>query len=356
MKILIIALLVAASSIAHAAIFCPANETQFRQALATAATNNEDDEIRLHTGTYYTGGQKFAITTTEARSLSISGGWSDFPPFFCSGQSSSASATILDGQNLTPVLDISAYTFATGSASATVSVSNLTVRNGYSAADNEVAGLGMQVGYQTLRLEHTTLSGHTQARQGSRTIYTNAITLVGYGDVYVVNNSLSDLHSNYANLGIFTASANQTVFLTNNSLSLGGAGFPALLDANNGTAYRIVNNAILSNKLYFNSRNANDLIRTWMYNNVGTYSIDGLFNGYSSQADVGNFHNVDPKFISTTDLRPAAGSPLVNLGLNSPFGGVSATDLDGHPRVDLGVIDVGAWESTRERIFANGFD
>ena len=31
----------------HAAIFCPANETELRQALATAATNNEDDDIRL---------------------------------------------------------------------------------------------------------------------------------------------------------------------------------------------------------------------------------------------------------------------------------------------------------------------
>ena len=30
---------------AHAAIFCPANETELRQALATAATNNEDDDI-----------------------------------------------------------------------------------------------------------------------------------------------------------------------------------------------------------------------------------------------------------------------------------------------------------------------
>jgi hypothetical protein len=207
-------------------------------------------------------------------------------------------------------------------------------------------------------LEHTVLLGHTHALAGGN-IYTNAITLVGSGDIYVVNNAMSDLHSHYANLGIFTGVASQTVYLTNNTLSLDGAGFPALLDANNGTAYRIVNNAIIGPLYYtlnFNSRNASDPIRTWMYNNIGTYGINTLFNGIALQADSGNIGNIDPKFVSATDLRPAVGSPLVNAGLNSPYGGVSAVDLDGNPRVDLGTIDVGAWESALERIFTNSFD
>jgi hypothetical protein len=358
MKILALAFLVLASNIARAAIFCPANEADLRQALATAAANNEDDEIRLRVGTFYSGGQEFAITTSEARNLVISGGWSDSLSLFCSVQSPSAAATILDGQNVTTVLDINAYAYGAGSAAATVSVSNLTLRNGYTNANNESAGLFAGIGYQTFRLEHTVLLGHTHALAGGN-IYTNAITLVGSGDIYVVNNAMSDLHSHYANLGIFTGAASQTVYLTNNTLSLDGAGFPALLDANNGTAYRIVNNAIIGPlyyTLYFNSRNASDPIRTWMYNNIGTYGINTLFNGIALQADSGNIGNIDPKFVSATDLRPAVGSPLVNAGLNSPYGGVSAVDLDGNPRVDLGTIDVGAWESALERIFTNSFD
>ncbi|MBS0556879.1 MAG: hypothetical protein JSR27_05625 [Proteobacteria bacterium] len=338
---------------AHAAIFCPGNETELRQALATAAANGEDDDIRLRPGTYYTGGVKFSFNSTQGNSLSISGGWTDTLTLWCSQQSPSASATILDGQNLTAVLDIQAYNFGANSASKTIAVSNLTIRNGYTTTNGESAGLGIGFGYQTLRLERTILASHTQATSGPN-IYSNAVTLVGSGDVYVINNAMWDLHSNYANLGIFTVNASQTVYLHNNTLQLQGAGFNALLDSNNGTSFRLVNNAIVGN-IFFNSRNANDLIRLWQYFNIGTWGYNTTNRPPAVQSDVGNQKNINPGFISTQDLRPGIGSPLVNAGLNSPFGGSSPVDLDGHPRVDLGVIDVGAWESTRERIFANGF-
>jgi hypothetical protein len=116
-----------------------------------------------------------------------------------------------------------------------------------------------------------------------------------------------------------------------------------------------VNNAILG-ELYSNSRAAGDQIRVWLYSNLGQWSANPGFGGISVQADVGNDYSIDPQFLGPLDFRPAAGSPLVNRGLNSPIGGSSSTDLDGNPRVDLGFIDVGAFESTRERIFANGFD
>lgn len=348
----------AISTAADAAFFCPANETEFRQALATAAANNEDDDIRLRAGTFYTGGQKFAITTTETRSLSISGGWTDELPLFCSRQLPSASATVLDGQDITAVLDVTAYAFGSGAAAATVSVANLTIRNGYTSAISESAGLHIGVGYQTLRLERTIITGHQQAASNAN-IYNDSIALNGSGDIYVLNNVMGDPQSIYANLAIFTDSAAQTVYLTNNTLSLDGGGFNALLDANNGTAYRIVNNALVTanfNGISFNSRNASDPIRVWMFDNIGQWSYRALFNPITVQADSGNRTGVDPLFAGATDFHPAAGSPLANAGLNSPFGGVPAIDIDGNPRIDLVVIDVGAYESTRERIFANGFD
>lgn len=344
-----------------AAIFCPGNEAEFRQALVTAAANGEDDEIRLRPGTFYTGGQKFAISSTEPYSLSISGGWTDHLPLWCSLQSPSASATVLDGQNLTAVLDIQAYAGSAASAK-TVSVNNLTLRNGYTSTTGESAGLTLGATYQTLRLERAILTDHTQAAAGAN-IYSNAVTLDGWGDVYVLGNAMSGLHSNYANLAIFTqGGGGQAVYLTNNTLALSGASFNALLDANAGTNYRIVNNAIVATGfggLSFNSRNANDPIRLWIFNNFGQWSYSDLYRNPPRlvvQADSGNRTNVDPLFAGAADFHPAAGSPLVNAGLNSPFGGVPATDLDGRPRVDLGIIDVGAYESTRERIFANGFD
>lgn len=340
--------------VTHAAIFCPANETELRQALATAATNNEDDDIRLRPGTFYTGGLKFSFNSAQDNSLSISGGWSDTLTLWCSQQSPSAAATILDGQSLTAVLDIQAYDFGANGANKSVALSNLTIRNGYSTMQGESAGLGLAVGKQTLRLQNTLLHGHNQAISGPPDIYTNAITLIGYNDVYVINNALYDLHSKYANLGLFTVNASQTVYMHNNTLVLGGAGLPALLDSNNGTAFRLVNNAIVGD-IFFNSRNASDLIRPWLYFNIGNWNVGNSVRPPAIQADVGNQRNTNPGFVSAQDPRPALGSPLVNAGLNAPFGGSSAVDLDGNPRVDLGTIDVGAWESTRERIFANGF-
>jgi len=186
-------------------------------------------------------------------------------------------------------------------------------------------------------------------------IYTNVVTLNANGDVYFINNLLADCTGTYANLAIFTELTTQTVFLHNNTLSLTGAGLNALLDASAGTAYRLVNNAILG-QLFFNSRSGTDFIRTWMYSNLGQWSVYAPFHPNAVQADIGNEYAIDPGFLSASDFRPAAGSPLVNRGLNSPYGGSSSTDLDGNARVDLGFIDVGAFESTRERIFANGFD
>lgn len=358
LRLAVAVLAVIASRIAGAALFCPSNEAELRQALTAAATNNEDDEIRLRTGTFFTGGQTFAITTTEARSLSISGGWTDDIPLFCSRQVPSASATVIDGQNLTAVLDINAHAFGSGAANATVSLGNLTIRNGHTSTIGESAGLRIGTGYQTLRLERTILTGHRQTASNAN-IYNNAVTLSGSGDIYVLGNAMGDLQSRYANLAIFTGSASQTVYLTNNTLSLNGGGFDALLDANNGTAFRLVNNAVVATDfggLYFNSRNASDPIRLWMFNNLGQWDYYALQDRISVQADSGNRTALDPRFVDAGDFRPGTGSPLVNAGINSPFGGVPDVDLDGAPRVDLGVIDVGAFESRRERIFASGFD
>jgi hypothetical protein len=55
----------------------------------------------------------------------------------------------------------------------------------------------------------------------------------------------------------------------------------------------------------------------------------------------GNLTN-EPVFVSTTDLRLAAGSPCIDAGSNAYVQG--ATDLDGNPRVVNGIVDIGAYE------------
>jgi len=46
-------------------------------------------------------------------------------------------------------------------------------------------------------------------------------------------------------------------------------------------------------------------------------------------------------------------SPLLGKGNNAPPCGLPARDLDGHPRVFHGIVDMGAYQ---ESVFSSGFD
>ncbi|MEO5623551.1 MAG: choice-of-anchor Q domain-containing protein [Dokdonella sp.] len=330
---------------------CVSNEAELRQALIDASANLTD-EIRLMEGTYFTGGQKFSYDTAAPHSLSISGGWYfDHDP--CDFQHPRADATILDGQNVTAVLSVSNNGNAPGTG---LSISNLTLRNGATSTNGESAALALfgALG-QDLRVQNVVVLSSHNTSVPPINIFTNAVTLNAFADVYFINNVIGDSTGPYANLGIFVQYSTETVFMHNNTLSLNGAGFGALLDSNGGTAFRLVNNAIVG-QMDFNSRNSGEPIRLWLYSNLGSWGYSSIVTAPLVQADVGNDAGIDPRFIGALDFRPAAGSPLVNRGLNAPFGGSSSVDLDGNQRVDLGIVDVGAYESTRERIFANGFD
>jgi hypothetical protein len=332
---------------------CASNETELRQVLADASAGITD-EIRLMEGTYFTGGLKFSFNSTLAQNLSISGGWyNDHDP--CDFQHAHADGTILDGQNVTAVLDVE---FVANAPGTTLSISNLTLRNGATSTNGESAALALfgALG-QTLRMQNVVVLSSHNTTPPPLNIFTNVVTLNSFADVYFINNLIADSTSNYANLAIFAEYATQTVFMHNNTLALAGGGFNALLDSNGGTAFRLVNNAIPGNSnLQFNSRNSSEPIRVWLYSNLGYWGYSSIVTAPLIQADVGNNQSIEPRFVGALDFRPAGDSPLVNHGLNAPFGGSSIYDLDGNPRVDLGVVDVGAYESTRERLFANGFE
>ncbi len=353
---------------AAAAIFCVGNEIEFRQALNAAAANNQDDSIRLRSGTYFTGGQKFSITTAEARDVAISGGWIDEPPQSCARQAPSASATALDGQNLTPVLEIN-VTAPGASNLKTITIINLTLRNGYTTRDSESAALRVEASDRMIHLERVIMSRHDQ--QNFRLNGQNsAIALFGSGDMHVINNGFQGIVTRYAGFTTWAQRTGQLVYVNNNTFSIRPTN-PMLIDylaihnytQSGAIDYRFINNAMdLDSRLVqFHNDTVDVPSRVWLYNNIGSWGgTERLLGPTSIEADIGSRTDVEPAtmFVSTNPLdpRPAAGSPLANAGLAAPAGGYTTVDLDGNPRVDLGGIDVGAWESTRERIFTDGFD
>lgn len=353
---------------AAAAIFCVGNEIEFRQALNAAAANNQDDSIRLRSGTYFTGGEKFSITTAEARDVEISGGWIDEPSQSCARQSPSASATALDGQNLTPVLEIN-VTAPGASNLKTIAITNLTLRNGYTTRDSESAALRVEASDHMIHLERVIMSRHDQ--QNFRLNGQNsAIALFGSGDMRVINNSFQGVVTRYAGFTTWARRVGQLVYVNNNTFSIRPTN-PMLIDyfaihnytQSGAIDYRFINNAmdLDSRPVQFHNDMVGVPSQARFYNNIGSWGgTEVLLGPTNVEAYIGSRTDVPPAamFVSTNPLdpRPAAGSPLANAGLAAPAGGYTTVDLDGNPRVDLGRIDVGAWESTRERIFANGFD
>ena len=77
----------------------------------------------------------------------------------------------------------------------------------------------------------------------------------------------------------------------------------------------------------------------------------------------GNNIDIDPLFITDVDLmalpstagnaRPQDGSPVINAGDNSLS--FNAQDLDGRARIQMGSVDLGAYEGSG-LLFSDGFE
>ena len=91
-----------------------------------------------------------------------------------------------------------------------------------------------------------------------------------------------------------------------------------------------------------------------LYNSIA-YG-NGTDTGPLSSVDVGhNLFGVDPGFVEPPyDYRLMVGSPGHNAGSNTPPGGLGTFDLNGLPRVQDGVVDIGCYEGAV--LFAGGFE
>jgi hypothetical protein len=53
----------------------------------------------------------------------------------------------------------------------------------------------------------------------------------------------------------------------------------------------------------------------------------------------------DPRFVSSSNFHLRSDSPAINQGANGQVPGDITTDLDGAPRIQQAVVDIGAFES-----------
>ncbi len=338
---------------AAAVVHCVTDETQFRAALTATATSYgtvTDHDIRLTQRVFFNGASVFhAQLNAYTGSVSISGGWNTN----CAFRGSDARTTILDAQGLSAVLRIDRNSSSGGANARSISVSNLTLRNG-NASDWAV---GLRISNYTglIEVSDVILHGHRAHRSDP-----------WYGAAMSLNSSFASIHLRnallYDNGGhpalshvMFDSSGSVNTdpsFIVTNTTIL-AAGQQALRMRGNNR-FDLFNNVILGqvNLGWGNSQASPPVVRR-VFNHMPAPVAESQL---TIDLDTGN--EIDDPQIDPSTFEPLPGSPTFNAGLGNPPGGQSLMDVYGRPRVAFTYIDRGALESQilPPLIFSNGFE
>ncbi|MEO5625050.1 MAG: hypothetical protein ABIQ70_03445, partial [Dokdonella sp.] len=311
-------LLCASAPAAEAARACISNSAQLALVLAAAQGNGEDDRIYLETGNYLLGGElQYVAPASETYNLTISGGYAAGSDCFVR---STAASSVLDGQSSVRPLYISAH--------GRVNISNLTFQNG---KPTQSAGGALSLSGPFLDVESNVFVNNGSSPGNSvGAVYMASQVIVltsnvflansgtAAGAVYLVNDWLADVNNN--------------TFIAN---TLIGGGLGALYVTGSGH-YNLSNN-ILWNNDGADVYDQSGAVDYW-HNDIG---VKG---GLAPLSETGDF-SVAPQFEGFLSLRPAPASLLVNGGIDSPLGGIGATDAGGGTRRIGQHVDIGAYES-----------
>lgn len=317
-----------ACSWSHAAFYCVSTPLALAIALNQAQGNGEADDIELEIGTYNLGAElDYIAAAGETGDLTIRGGAQ--PGTGCFVRATSG-ASVLDGQSAVRPLYIS--------ANGRVNISSITFQNG---APAQYAGGALNLFATIADVEASVfVANHDAPGNTAAAVYAS-----GSLGVYLKSNLF------FGNAGTSTVTAyadnigdiNDNTFVGNQLHNHVGVGALNLA----GPGHFNLSNNILWNNEGSDVFDQSDGTTDYYHNDVGVIA------NLPPHAEVGNL-SVDPGFNGLLSVRLAPSSPLVNAGLDSPLGGVGATDAGGGTRT-VGVhVDIGAYES--DVLFRNGFD
>jgi hypothetical protein len=249
---------------------------------------------------------------------------------------------VLDGGSLTQVLSIS--------TNGDLTVMHLTIRHGSYGGG---AGSGAALMLNGANANAIVIFSGNVVRDNTSTFGGGAgLAISGNGTVTVENN----LFTGNSSTTVAALSVNLTVgtaYLTNNTITnnTNSTNGSAITSIGSSTATGFVSNTI-------SYANQGPSFKDFHLDGTGKVqfvhsdyvSIDG-----TAAAGIGNFTNVDPKFVGAGDYHLRDLSPLLRAGTATPMGGLPATDLDGNARASGGKVDLGAYQNVY-LLFANGFD
>lgn len=345
---------------AVAATFCVSNSTQLQDALNTARLNNEDDTIRISTGTYTAPTSGFTYFDSEIfgdddHALDISGGWVAALNSPCLLQLQDPLQTVLDGSGTHRVMDLVARDHTS------ISIRLVTFADGYQSSTNHGVGLAIESdsdGFSgTWTIERDAFINNDG--EWGAGLYAHGHNVASTSALRVVNNLflLNHARSNYAAAELIMDGA-YGVYLTNNTVLNNVSDEPVLTNrvggiymSGTGTERLVANNNFWNN----------DKADLWV--DSGTTDYYRLHNnfelvyGSTPVQSAGNI-SVVPVYQSAGLFRyvPVRGSQLVDAGVFPAL--LSGWYLASHDLVagdrTVGTVDIGAYEN--ERIFADGFE
>lgn len=319
---------------ATAAIFCVGDGPALQNALTQAATNGEDDEIRLRPGTYTMGSgtTAFTYTSSEAFRLVISGGWQTVGAIPCGLPAADPNLTVLSGAGSRRVMSLAS---SNTSSAADLEVRILTIRDGsgFGYGGIRAETVGGDVALDRLIVRNNTAAG---------TDSTGGILVPAARRVDVTN---SLLLNNVCATGWCAAR------LASTTTNLWAIGFNHNTVARNGCPA----NGCLMGGVHFGGTAAADISNNAFsangaeqadFTNPNCHLRSNMIGGYRGTPAfvAGIVDPKDPGFVNPAGdnyrLRPD--SPLLDAGEPNVDG--SALDLDGRPRPNGAGFDIGAYE------------
>lgn len=312
---------------APAATFCATNATQFRNALATAATNGEADDIRLSRTTFQgTAAAPFLMSFSESHGVRISGGWSVIGGTTCFGQTMDATRTTLDGGFAVPALEV---LYVGTHAIVPITVEGLTLRNGFTSTRSASALVvtGFANGAPTVTVDRVIVHSSSTDQ-----VNTPAVRLSS--DHHFVRFSNSIVRDN-------VMVDSPAVMLLSNNGGVAALNLTMVDNSDPGQNGAIlvygIGGAMIRNSVFWENAGG-DLYaqgNVRYYNNrYGTTQVPDLLNLYGFD----NYALTDPGL--DANLRPLSSSPLRNVA-GTP---VAARDVFGQDRKLGGYADIGAAE------------
>lgn len=320
---------------------CVADAAELEAALMESITNGAtSDTIMVRTGTYASASNPFGAGGSFANqdSITIEGGWSGPLQNPCETRSDDPSLTVIDGQGVRGGLQLSHQAGAGG-----MTVRNLTFQNGYreynpnTFSNDRGGGLyitGPSGNYAQVLVERCIFRNNYASFLGGGLVASS-----DGGNITVRNNLfVGNTASEQASMQVF--GNGDLSYVANNTVTGNAASTPGTSRAAFGIAGS--NAVTLTNNIFWNNTTGT---QTDVYGPpllLITNDIQKI-SGTPGAGSSGNII-VDPKFISASDFRLATGSPVIDIGVNSPFGGLTTLDLEGLARVHSGTVDLGAYE------------